>query len=401
MRVLVTTSHGAGHVFPPVALAHALRAAGHDVLFATPGASGALVARAGLHAFDSAPGCDTEEIFGRLLAERRMTFDRFRTDSPEAVTLAAELFARTSEATVDRTVEVARSWRPDLVLHTELQGAGPLVAAVLGVPAVEHTISCHHFRQISDRFGPWLAAAYRRHGLAGRPPVAATVDTRPPSIATYDLGGWPMRALPYTTGAVLPPWLTERPSRPRVAVTLGTLRPQLNGVGELRTVVRAAGAVDAEFVLALGDADPAVLGELPANVRAEGWLPLTALLETCTAMIHHGGNGTTLAGLGAGVSHLVLPGGADDFEVARILHARGAGLVSTSDAVDAALLRRLLADEKMLAVAAEIRAETAALPTPAAIVPRLEKLADQGRAARGARRAGSGQVRVSPGETGA
>ncbi|MFH9423532.1 nucleotide disphospho-sugar-binding domain-containing protein [Streptomyces sp. NPDC017529] len=375
MRVLVTTSHGAGHVFPPIALAHALRAAGHDVLFATPGDSCAQVARAGLHAFDSSPAADTEEIFGRLLAERRMSFDRFRTDSPAAVTLAAELFAKTSEATVERTAEVALAWRPDLVVYTELQGAGPLVAALLGVPAVEHTISCHHFRQISSRFGPWLAAAYRRYGLAGRPPVAATIDTRPPSIAAYDLGGWPMRALPYTTGAVLPPWLLERPARPRVAVTLGTLRPQLSGVGELRPVVRAAGAVDADFVVALGDADPAPLGRLPANVRAEGWLPLTALLESCAAMIHHGGNGTTLAGLGAGVRHLVLPGGADDFEVARVLRRRGVGMVSTPDAVDAGLLRCLLADEDMLAVAAEVRDETAALPSPAAIVQRLEKLA--------------------------
>ncbi|CAM5592555.1 MULTISPECIES: nucleotide disphospho-sugar-binding domain-containing protein [Streptomyces] len=376
MRVLVTTSHGAGHVFPPIALAHALRAAGHDVLFAVPGASCAHVARAGLHAFDSSPTADTEEIFGRLLAERGMTFDRFRTDSPEAVTLAAELFARTSEATVERTVEVATAWRPDLVLYTELQGAGPLVAALLGVPAVEHTISCHHFRQISSRFGPWLAAVYRQYGLDGPPPPpAATIDTRPPSIATYDLGGWPMRALPYTTGAMLPPWLLERPARPRVAVTLGTLRPQLSGVGELRTVVRAAGAVDAEFVLALGDAGPAELGPLPANVRAEGWLPLTALLATCTAMIHHGGNGTTLAGLGAGVRHLVLPGGADDYEVARILRARGVAMVSSPEAVDADLLRHLLTDDALLAAAAEVRDETAALPSPAAIVPRLEKLA--------------------------
>ncbi|OKI07175.1 hypothetical protein A6A06_36365 [Streptomyces sp. CB02923] len=375
MHVLVTTSHGAGHVFPPVALAHALRAAGHDVLFATPGASCAHVARAGLHGFDSSPAADTEEIFGRLLAERGMTFDRFRTDSPTAVALAAELFAKTSLATVERTVEVARSWRPDLVVHTELQGAGPLVAAVLGVPAVEHTISCHHFRQISSRFGPWLADAYRRYGLDGPLPPAATVDTRPPSIVTYGMGGWPMRALPYTTGAVLPPWLLERPARPRVAVTLGTLRPQLSGVGELRTVVRAAGAVDADFVLALGDADPAGLGRLPANVRAEGWLPLTALLETCTAMIHHGGNGTTLAGLGAGVRHLVLPGGADDFEVAEILRRRGVAMVSSPDAVDTGLLRRLLADPGLKAAAAEVRDETAALPSPAAIVPRLEKLA--------------------------
>ncbi|WP_050515232.1 hypothetical protein [Streptomyces rimosus] len=188
MPVLVATSHGAGHVFPPITLAHALRAAGHDVLFATPGAaSRAHVAHAGLHAFDFSPAADTEEIFGRLPAERGMPFDRFRTDSPEAVALATELFARTSEATVERTVEVARAWRPGLVLYTELQGAGPLVAAPLGVPAVEHSISCHHFRQFSSRFERWLAAAYQRYGLAGpgRPrPQRRSTPARPASPHT-------------------------------------------------------------------------------------------------------------------------------------------------------------------------------------------------------------------------
>ncbi len=94
---------------------------------------------------------------------------------------------------------------------------------------------------------------------------------------------------------------------------------------------------------------------------------------TCTAMVHHGGNGTTPAGLGAGVRHLVLPGGADGHEAARILRARGVGMASSPEAVDADLLRHLLTDDAMPTAAAEVRDETAALSSPATIVPRLEQ----------------------------
>ncbi|MER7001315.1 nucleotide disphospho-sugar-binding domain-containing protein [Streptomyces sp. NPDC000410] len=385
MRVLVMTSQSVGHVFPPVAIAQALRAAGHEVLFAVPGAgTGDMAviggsepaAHAGFHVFDAAPGHDTDAMFGQILAERAMTFDRFRTDSPEGPPLAAEVFARTSEVAVERTLEVARDWRPDLVIHTELQAAGPLVASKLGVPAVEHVISMDTFRMISSRFGPWMAAAYERHGVTGPPRVTATIDTRPPSLVRHDMGGWPMRALAYTGGGVLPPWLLTRPERPRVAITLGTMEPVFNGVAPLRGVLEAAGEIEeAEFVLALGHADPTPLGAVPDNVRVEGWVPLSALTRTCVAMIHHGGCGTTLAGLAEGLTHLVVPGGADDHYVAESLRARGLGLVSPIEKVDAGLIRTLLTDEGLRAVAGEVRREMEALPTPAEIVPRLEKLA--------------------------
>jgi UDP:flavonoid glycosyltransferase YjiC (YdhE family) len=36
------------------------------------------------------------------------------------------------------------------------------------------------------------------------------------------------------------------------------------------------------------------LGPLPANIRVVGWIPLDDLLPTCTAIVYHGGAGTTL-----------------------------------------------------------------------------------------------------------
>ncbi|MFB7216957.1 hypothetical protein [Streptomyces sp. NPDC056227] len=48
----------------------------------------------------------------------------------------ARLFAEVSAPTVDRTIELARRRRPDVVLYTPVHGTGPPAAA--GVPAVIH-----------------------------------------------------------------------------------------------------------------------------------------------------------------------------------------------------------------------------------------------------------------------
>ena len=57
----------------------------------------------------------------------------------------------------------------------------------------------------------------------------------------------------------------ERFSRPAVAM--------LGQLGDSHDFVDVARHLDAEFVLALGDADPSPLRELPDNVRAAGWVP--------------------------------------------------------------------------------------------------------------------------------
>ncbi|WP_326792297.1 hypothetical protein OHA79_18440 [Streptomyces sp. NBC_00841] len=50
----------------------------------------------------------------------------------------ARLFAEVSAPTVDRTIELARRRRPDVVLYTPVHGTGPPAAAAAGGPAVMH-----------------------------------------------------------------------------------------------------------------------------------------------------------------------------------------------------------------------------------------------------------------------
>jgi UDP:flavonoid glycosyltransferase YjiC (YdhE family) len=133
--------------------------------------------------------------------------------------------------------------------------------------------------------------------------------------------------------------------------------------------------VDAEFVVALGSADTSGLGELPPNVRiAAGWIPLNALLQTSSALVHHGGAGSTLGALAAGLPQLVLPSGADRYINATAVHDGGAGLSAEEDELDAVLLDQIVGDGKLRKVAGEVSAEIAALPSPAQIVSQIAGL---------------------------
>jgi UDP:flavonoid glycosyltransferase YjiC (YdhE family) len=185
--------------------------------------------------------------------------------------------------------------------------------------------------------------------------------------------------VPYNESRLLPEWLLSAPARPRVCLTLGSVLPLSGELGELSAFLNRCGDLDLEVVLAMGEEHAAALGPVPGNVRMAGWVPLSALLPSCSAIVHHGGAGTSLTALVHGVPQLVLPRMADQPANAAVVAARGAGLSlapeeTNAASVEAALLR-LLREAGPARVAREVRAEIAAQPSPADLVVRLESLA--------------------------
>lgn len=360
MRVLVVTSPGLGHNFPLVPTAWALRAAGHEVLFAAGGAADSL-AEAGLPAVDTAEDVDFAQVFGGYSAP----------EGASPLDFVGGMFAEVSAKVVDSAVELARRWRPDLVVHSGMQGAGPLVAAVLGVPSVAHEFS---FLGLPDglpaRIAEGLADSYTSYGVEYRAP-AMTVAIGPPSFERTPREVVRVRPVAYNGGAWLPAWLLEPPACPLVAVTLGSVLPKMAGIGALDGLFVAMESVDAEFVLALNGAETPTL---PDNARAVDWLPLNQLLPSCAAAIHHGGPGTTLGVLDAGLPSVIVPQGADQFENAELVSGNGAALTASGEDVNAELLRRLLEDTALRSSAEKLAEELAALPAPSTLVERFERL---------------------------
>lgn len=382
MRVLFTVPPALGHLFPVIPLAWAFRAAGHEVLVASSGIAVDAAVRAGLPAVDVAPDADFAAVFEATTGSPR---DRAAQSRERGKAIAAaggktpgpvlQRFARVSDLLADGTLSLAEDWRPDLIVHSRLQGAGPMAARALDIPAVEHGFGFMRDMTFAQNFLPYLANVYERHRVPVELPRLAVVHVGPPSMMTGAAGGWWMRYVPYNAGGALPGWVTRPRQRRRVAVTLGTVVPALTGVDSLRRLLDTAARTDAEFVLALGGAPEAGdghrLGALPDNVRLVDWVPLAALLSSCDAVVHHGGAGTTMTAACAGRPQLILPHGADQFLNAGIVVRRGIGLSCEPDDVDEDILAALLGEERLVAEAASVVSEIAAQPSPVATVERL------------------------------
>lgn len=395
MRILFATPPAYGLTLPLIPLVWAGRAAGHEVLLATTSEMTGAGARAGLPVYDVFPERD---VWKDLMAQIRSE-DAPADDLPEELRLARRgggpfgIFTVTMTA---GTIEAGRAFGPDLVAFSSDHGAGRLAAAALGTPALEvgNRVSW------SMRDADWRS----EHNLLGQDEldrvmrgklgigdaqasIVARIDPRAPSMGGIqgdeDLTGggdgvpwWPMQYVPYNGGTVVPAWALRRPDRPRVAVTLGTVVPVMVGVSSLAVVLEALGGMDVEVVLAAGTADLTELGELPANVRSVGYLPLSAFLPTCSAIVHHGGSGTTAAPLFYGIPQLVLPSFADNPMSAKRVADRGVGLSQDPTSADAgtirALVERLLTEARFREAAEEVRREIAEQPSPRRVVDRLE-----------------------------
>ncbi|UWP78826.1 nucleotide disphospho-sugar-binding domain-containing protein [Dactylosporangium fulvum] len=354
MRVLLVSAPLVGHVFPFVALGRALRDAGHEVLVAT-GGDGMAVTQSGLPVHDIAPGFRMAPIAMPIML-RHPLIARAELAGRAGTRGVRLLFRAVNDRIAGAVTGLARQWRPDLVIHEPLAVAGALAASAVGVPAVLHENSLFD--------GPTLVALFPEV-----PPVAAVISSAPPSVLPGRTGRL-MRPVPYGGEAELPTWLGTAGERPRIAVSRSTVT---GGPGRDRLmdrVVAAAGAVDAEFVLIRPPREFAG----PANVRSTGWVPVPEVLANCAGVVHHGGAGTTLAALAAGVPQLVVNGAGDRRHNAALVAARGAGLAVDERDVSAEVLSRLVTDPALRAAAGEVREEITAMPSPAAVVPFLESL---------------------------
>lgn len=372
MRVLFLSTPQLSHALPMVPLARALRAAGHTVLVATSGPALA-VGRTGLPVVDFAPGdAANAGAIPRLIAENPHILWARLTRTEDGWPMLAD----TTRAFADRMIAAAESWQPDLVVHSQLQGAGTLAAAKIGVPSVDHGFGLLRTGRFHDSLGDLVPEVLARHGLGDLAGRRAVVDVAPQSMVDSHEGAWLMRFVPCDLGGEVPRWLAGSPRRPRVVVTVGTAGLAPDAPRFLAGVCAAAAPVDAEFVVLGVDEEQFPDADSYPNVRlVPTWVPLRELLANSAAVVHHGGGGTMFTAFDAGVPQLTVPAAAPNYLQSVALQERGAGFWTELDDVTPTAFERLLTDEKLRLAAAEIQAEIAAMPAPDSLVPRLADLA--------------------------
>jgi hypothetical protein len=406
MRVLFAASEWTGHYFCMIPVAWALQAAGHDVRVTCKPSHADSLARAGLTAVPVADGPDMT-VLARVVRYVEISMGRREAHGPlrnpftgEPLGGAEELdvsvegpkfWAAAAEATrrgCDAVAEFAREWRPELVLHDVMATEGALAARVVGVPSVYCAPGL--FGTVETDPGLDLSVAdpvehFERHGVGpwGRDRIEYVIDPSPDG-AVPPLGGalrLPVRFTPYNGPAVAPDGAPAPPRGRRICILWGNSATQIHGpdVPGLRYAIEAAAGHADEVVLTAVPAQVEALGALPPNVRALRNFPLHLLLEQCDLLVHHGSDNPMMNAAAAGVPQVALALHDDHFAFGRRLDPLGAsitlpGLTADRDEV-AAAVGSALADPSMRDAAIRVRAGMMARPSPAELVPALERLA--------------------------
>ncbi|MGX9886899.1 nucleotide disphospho-sugar-binding domain-containing protein [Streptomyces sp. NPDC002276] len=390
MRVLVATSPWPTHYFIVQPLASAFRAAGHEVLVVAQPSMADLVTRSGLPM--AAVGTDVD-----LVAIRRSTLDQElqAREKPEDADRAADggqvfdTWQRAAFANLDQVLDLARNWKPDLVIADTMCPPGLVAAQELGVPGIRHLWGWDFFgSQGSEQILaslPGFYDPYRALGLDVQgDPALRTVDPCPPSLQPpASPARLQVQYVPYNGAGTSPGPEVRRKDKgtPRVCVTWGRSISRI--IGEraflVPRVIRALGGLDIEILVAVDSASRDQLGDLPANVRVLESPPLHLVLDECDAIVHQGGSGTVLNAIRAGLGQLAISHMADQDNISTALAESGAGIHLRGEEADEQAIRaavtRLLEDPRIRTAADRLRDEMLSQPTPAHVASALTELA--------------------------
>ena len=192
------------------------------------------------------------------------------------------------------------------------------------------------------------------------------------------------------SAAPLPDWWAED-TDPLVYVSFGSQVGGMPIAGPIfAAVFEAVAALPARVLLTVGHETSAdTFSRPPANVNVERWVPQADVLGHASAVVCHGGSGTTLGALAAGLPLVVVPLFADQPDNARRVAAIGAGVaVEPGDeaprepmrsTIDTSALRAaieaVLGDPKYRRSAERVADEMRALPPTDAALPTLTSTA--------------------------
>ena len=349
---------------------------GHEILVAGPALLADTAERAGYPFWP----CDVppEHLLGP-------TWGRVQTaataEEAEAI-VVGEIFGRLNvQAALPGMRSACEEWRPAIVMRDPSEYASAIVAESLGIPHARVAIGLAKVeREMTEVASPSIEAV--SPGVTEAILESPYLTTFPASLED-PAGTDPDDVRRFRDPAVdTPPgplgawWAGDE--RPLVYLSFGSVTGGLPMAPALyRAALEAAGQVPARVLVTVGnELDLEAVGASPANVHVMRWVPQADAFAGASLVVCHGGSGTTLGALAAGLPLVVVPLFADQPPNARRVAEVGAGLVveplregpsrALPSSIDAGALRdailAALGDEALTRGARAIAAEMRALP---------------------------------------
>ena len=371
MRILFTSTRGAGHLLPLLPYLHALKQRGHEVCVAAPDDVRGRLEKEGLPlaSFDHPGDKKMQPLWVRY---RKLSGD-------EASSLAIrELFAGlVAQAALPKLQKTISTFQPDIIVRESAEFAALVAAEQAGIP--HSRVAVHNgFVEESLMLMAYPAIDSLRQKAGLDPDNGASLRNEPvftsfPLLldgAATATGKKPFRVgesitITSTTEAVSA-WMPKE-SEELVYITFGTIvGASSDRISIYKQTISAVEALPIRALLTTGpNLDISELGTIPNNLNVETWVPQDEVWPHASAVVCHGGSGTVLGGLAAGMPMVVIPFFGDQLDNAKRVHDAGGGIAVFEP--DAAAIRtaivRVLSDVRIRAAAGKIAEEISSMPS--------------------------------------
>jgi len=371
MRVLISSCKPVSHFRPLLPFAHGLRARGHEVrIAALPELSGEIARHRFDHVIQDAPTDAARADF----AERASSVPRERSGKFYMAQVFMGILPR---AALPGLIEFCNDWRPDLVLRESTEFSGLIAAEKAGIRHIRlEIVNGESEESIATNYAREIDALRTLVSLS--PDGAACLRTEASFTAHPQLLDHTVRVnsrAPFRFRVETPPEIDEPASldwapkdgRPLIYVTFGTVAADFSRAKHIyRVALEALADLPVQVLLTTGDDAPSdLLEEVPTNIVVRRFVPQADVLPHVRLLVCHGGSGTVLGGLAAGVPMVIAPLFADQPDNARCLAS--AGLAFSVPDANASSLRAAisaaLGDENLRRRAQAAAYEIAAMPT--------------------------------------
>lgn len=372
-KFLITVWPIPGHLYPTIAIAHALKKRNHDVAFYTGSMASTVIEQEGFLCFPFKQ-VDEERWYQLLFSNKYRSTSRWKKAFLFRTMLRKWLVETIPQQMADLE-EVLMNWQPEvlvcdptlwapiLILH-DVQHIPVAVTSLaagcylpgsdappfgLGLPSprnwhtkvitqlayIANDLYARDFRRAAnamrERYGlPLLKCSVNE--FAGQMPAYLVPSTPELDYMRQDLPASVHYVGPYLWNRPItqppPIWLEElSKDQPWVHVTEGTVhvgKPVL-----LQAAAQGLANLSMQVIMTTGgnrNSEELDIGPIAPNVRLENWISHSDLLSHLDVLVTTGGAGTVLAALNAGVPMVVIPTEWDKPENAQRVVEAGAGL---------------------------------------------------------------------------
>lgn len=310
MKILFTTLPGYGHVLPLVPLAMELKDKGHNISFAIAKSFTKKINDIGFDCISVGFDWDESQLEQILPSIKEVP------PIEQNSMIRKLLWYDAPVSAISDSLSFFKKEKPDVIISSGYDYSGQILAEILDVPCVVHSIDIRMPSALKERIhGDYPKMLREKFGLS----TGQALNKKNLELSfmpkCWELPGYESPSNEYyirpqffdnIKGEQYPDWISHYKKKPIVYVSLGTVFNDYPAI--FQSIIEGLKNEPINLIVTIGpNGDTSVFGKQPDNVCIKNYIPQSFILPHTSVSINHGGVSTIMAALSNGIPLINLP----------------------------------------------------------------------------------------------